>query len=186
MIIALEGDVVHKEPTLIHLRLSNGITYLIHISLNCSAAIIQKRVALHTTQIFKEDNQTLYGFVDPDEKALFDRLVKITGIGPSTALAICSTFKPADFAKAVMTQDIAAIKGVPGIGPKSAKRLLVELGDFTLQSDTSAESLASGHTEAALALESLGFNKERIRKVLAACSGETTEELIKEALKKLT
>ncbi len=185
MIIALEGEVVHKEPTLIHLRLSNGITYLVHISLNCSAAIDNKKIRLHTTQIFKEDNQSLYGFLDSDEKEIFDRVIRITSIGPSTALAICSTFKPSDFAKAVMAQDVGAIKGVPGIGPKSAKRLLVELGDFNLQSEVS-EGVGAGRVEAALALESLGFKKERIQKVLATCEAETTEALIKEALKKLT
>ncbi|HHD77572.1 MAG TPA: Holliday junction branch migration protein RuvA [Campylobacteraceae bacterium] len=185
MIIALEGEVVHKEPTLIHLKLPTGITYLVHISLNCSAAIDGKSVKLHTTQIFKEDNQSLYGFVERDEKEIFDRVIRITGIGPSTALAIFSTFKPEDFAAAVMAQDVTAIKGVPGIGPKSAKRLLVELGDFNLQSEAATGAGASRH-EAALALESLGFKKERIQKVLATCKAETTEALIKEALKKLT
>jgi Holliday junction DNA helicase RuvA len=185
MIIALEGEVVHKEPTLIHLRLPTGITYLVHISLNCSASIESKKIYLHTTQIFKEDNQSLYGFIDNDEKEIFERVIKITGIGPSTALAICSTFKPADFAAAVMAQDVGAIKAVPGIGPKSAKRLLVELGDFNLQSEAATGVSASRH-EAALALESLGFKKERIQKVLATCKADTTEALIKEALKKLT
>ena len=185
MIIALEGEVVHKEPTLIYLKLPVGITYLIHTSLHCSAAIETKTVHLHTTQIFKEDSQNLYGFVDLDEKQMFDRLVKITGIGPATALAICSTFKPADFAAAVMAQDVAAIKAVPGIGPKSAKRLLVELGDFTLQS-APADATTVARTQAQLALESLGFKKERVAKVLAACGASTTEALIKEALQKLT
>ena len=185
MIIAIEGDVVHKEPTLIHLKLPNGLTYQVHISLHCSAAITGPHVRLHTTQIFKEDSQNLYGFVDRDEKAMFDRVIKITGIGPSTALAICSTFKPTDFAKAVTTQDVSAIKAVPGIGPKSAKRLLVELGDFVVES-TVAQSGNAGKHEAQLALESLGFKKEKIQKVLATCEAETTEALIKEALRKLT
>ncbi len=185
MIIAIEGDVVHKEPTLLHLKLPNGLTYLIHISLHASSAIDTKRIALYTTQIIKEDSQSLYGFVDRDEKEMFDRVIKITGIGPSTALAICSTFKPADFAAAVAAQDVGAIKAVPGIGPKSAKRLLVELGDFVLQS-APADAAGVSRQEAQMALESLGFKKEKIQKILASCESDTTEALIKEALKKLT
>ncbi len=184
MIIAIEGEVVHKEPTLLHLKLPNGLTYLVYISLNCSADIDTKKVVLHTTQIFKEDSQNLYGFTRLEEKQMFDRVIKITGIGPSTALAICSTFSPEDFAKAVMAQDVTAIKAVPGIGPKSAKRLLVELGDFVLDSNVT-DTASRARQEAQLALESLGFKKEKVQKVLASCSSETTQDLIKEALKNL-
>ena len=185
MIIALEGEIVHKEPTLLHIKLPNGITYLVHISLNCSASLAKGPVDISISQIFKEDSQNLYGFVDKTEKEIFDRVIKITGIGPSTALAICSTFKPDEFAKAVMAGDVNAIKKVPGIGPKSAKRLLVELGDFSLEADrTNPASIAE--EEAQLALESLGFKKESIRKALKSCESGTTEALIKEALKKLT
>ncbi len=184
MIIAIEGEVVYKEPTSLHLKLPNGLTYLVHISLNCSSAISQDHVVLYTTQIFKEDSQNLYGFLDKKEKQMFDRVIKINGIGPSTALAICSTFTPADFAKAVLTQDVNAIKSVPGIGPKSAKRILVELGDFKLESEED-NPLVGAKNDAFMALESLGFKKEKIQKVLSACQSQTTQDLIKEALKNL-
>ncbi len=183
MIIAIEGEVVHKEPTALHIKLPGGLTYLVHISLHCAAAIKQRSVRLHTTQIFKEESQSLYGFVERDEKVMFDRLIKITGIGPSTALAVCSTFTPQSFAKAVAAQDVTAIKSVPGIGPKSAKRLLVELGDFTLE--TVDDNIGVARKEAQMALESLGFKKERIQKVLASCQSDNTADLVKEALKKL-
>ncbi len=183
MIVAIEGEVVHKEPTALHIKLPGGLTYLVHISLNCAAAIESRNVRLYTTQIFKEDSQNLYGFMERDEKLMFDRLIKITGIGPSTALAVCSTFTPQSFAQAVAAQDVTAIKSVPGIGPKSAKRLLVELGDFTLE--TTDEGSGAVRKEAQMALESLGFKKERIQKVLASCQSETTADLVKEALKKL-
>ena len=183
MIIAIEGEVVHKEPTALHIKLPTGLTYLVHISLHCAAAIEHRSVRLHTTQIFKEESQSLYGFVERDEKVMFDRLIKITGIGPSTALAVCSTFTPQSFAQAVAAQDVTAIKSVPGIGPKSAKRLLVELGDFTLE--TVDDNIGAARKEAQMALESLGFKKERIQKVLASCQSDNTADLVKEALKKL-
>lgn len=185
MIIAIEGEVVHKEPTSLHLKLPNGLTYLVSISLNCSSMISQSIISLYTTQIFKEDSQNLYGFIAKEEKQMFDRVIKINGIGPSTALAICSTFTPEDFSKAVMTQDVNAIKAVPGIGPKSAKRILVELGDFILDTNQD-DPLAGAKKDALLALESLGFKKEKIQKVLSSCKTLTTQDLIKEALKNLT
>ncbi len=185
MIIALEGEIVHKEPTLLHLKLPGGITYLVFISLNCSASLSKGPARLHITQIFREDSQNLYGFVDKKEQEIFERVIKITGIGPSTALAICSTFKPEAFARAVHASDVGAIKKVPGIGPKSAKRLLVELGDFSLEAEHDNPASVA-YEEAKMALESLGFKKESINRALSGCESTTTEALIKEALKKLT
>ncbi len=184
MIIAISGEVLKKEPTLLHLQTASGLTYAVKISLHCSAAIENKRVSLHTTLIIKEDSHALYGFISEYEKMMFDRVIKINGVGPSTALAICSTFTPESFQSAVIAQDVAAIKTVPGIGPKSAKRILVELGDFNLGVDE--DSSVVSVNEATMALESLGFKKESIKKALAGSSASDTSGLIKEALKKLS
>lgn len=185
MIVAIEGEVVKKEPTFLHLKLTNGMTYLVHVSINCSAKISTNTVSLHTTQIIKEESHALYGFIDILEKTMFDRVIKINGVGPSTALAICSTFTPEAFSAAVLSQDVNTIKSVPGIGPKSAKRILVELGDFVLTTDET-DSVSVAKQEALLALESLGFRKEKIQKILVSCKSDNTQMLIKEALKKLT
>lgn len=184
MIVAIEGEVVKKEPTHLHLK-TYGITRLIHISLNCSSKIDTKRpISLYITQIIKEDSDNLYGFLDLDEKFIFDRVIKINGVGPSTAMAICSTFTPSVFAKALSLNDIGSIKMVPGIGPKSAKRILVELSDFSL--DTLQSNDNKSFNEALQALESLGFNKEKVKKILSSCKSSDTASLIKEALKKLS
>jgi Holliday junction DNA helicase RuvA len=111
-------------------------------------------------------------------------LVKLNGIGPSTALAICSTLSPDDFSQALLTQNIDAFRMVPGIGPKSAKRILVELSDFSLQMPE--ENSSGSVMEACMALESLGFKKDMVRKIIATCSSTDTATLIKEALKKLS
>jgi len=184
MIIAIDGEVLKKEPTLLHLKTPSGLTYAVKISLHCSASIETKQVSLHTTLIVKEDSHTLFGFSSEYEKLMFDRVIKINGVGPSTALAICSTFTPESFQSAVMSQDVNAIKTVPGIGPKSAKRILVELGDFNLGVEEDAASVSM--TEATMALESLGFKKESIKKALASATASDTSSLIKEALKKLS
>jgi len=184
MIIAINGEVIKKEPTLLHLKTPSGLTYAVKISLHCSAAIESKQVSLHTTLIVKEDSHTLFGFINNYEKMMFDRVIKINGVGPSTALAICSTFTPESFSSAVMSQDVTAIKMVPGIGPKSAKRILVELGDFNLGVEEDSASVSM--TEATMALESLGFKKETIKKTLSGVKASDTSALIKEALKKLS
>ena len=180
MIVGLRGQVIKKEPTTLHLDVG-GVVYEVFISLNASAAIEQKELQIHTTHIVREDSQSLYGFVDGDEKKMFDRLIRINGVGPKVAMAICSTFKPAEFVEVVRQKSVAKLKKVPGIGPKSAQRILVELGEFELGSATAPVSDA--HTQAFRALESLGFKKEQIQKALAACDATDTASLIKEALK---
>lgn len=184
MIVAIDGKVVRKEATFLHIKTNSGFTYKVNVSLFCSANISSDEISLHVTQIIREDANNLYGFIDNSEKKVFDTLVKVNGVGPSTALAVCSTLSPSDFANALATNSIEAFKKVPGIGPKSAKRILVELSDFSLEQD-GLSSLSNSMNETIMALESLGFKKERIRKVLSSCSGNDTSTLIKEALKKL-
>jgi len=184
VIVGIKGKIVKKEPTLLHVELSSGLTYEVKVSLFTSSRIDSEDVSLHVTQIIREDRHSLFGFLDSDEKNVFDTVIKLNGIGPSTALAICSTLSPYDFATALTNGDINSFTLVPGIGPKSAKRILVELSDFSLNSLQST-SQNSYKNEATQALESLGFKKDRIKKVLATCKSTNTTELIKEALKKL-
>lgn len=183
MIIGIEGLIERKEPTAVHLNV-NGLIYEIFISLNCSAQLTENNCKLHTTYIVKEDAQNLYGFVNINEKKLFDTVIKINGVGPKVALAICSTFTPSTFAQVVSNNDIAMLKRVPGIGPKQASRILVELSGFVIE-DASSVTNNSASLEAALALESLGFKKDVVSKVLTSCTETTTSQLVKEALKKL-
>ncbi|MCF6200619.1 MAG: Holliday junction branch migration protein RuvA [Hydrogenimonas sp.] len=185
MIAAVFGKVEKKEPTHIHLSTPGGVVYEIFVSLHCSAAIKTDEIKLHTTHIVREDAQLLYGFLDINEKRMFDTLIKINGVGPKVAMAICSTFTPESFAKIVQSRDISMLKRVPGIGPKSAGRIMVELGEFTIEGIDGGSGSAA-RSEAAMALESLGFKKEAVSKALAGCSSATTEDLIKEALKKLS
>ncbi len=185
MIIAVIGKVVKKDPTHIHLLTAGGVVYEIFVSLHCSGAVTDGEVKLHTTHIVREDAQLLYGFLDINEKRMFDTLIKINGVGPKVAMAICSTFTPDSFARIVQSSDVSMLKRVPGIGPKSAGRILVELGDFSIES-LEPESKSAARTEAAMALESLGFKKDAVSKALAGCNSTTTEDLIKEALKKLS
>jgi len=183
MIVGIKGKLEKKEPTLLHVN-ANGLIYGVAVSLNTSSAVTSSDIHLHTTHIIREDAQLLFGFIDLDEKTMFDELIKISGVGPKAALAICSTYSPATFEQVVKTNDISALKRVVGIGPKSAGRILVELSGFVLQSDFNEDTTAY-RSEAVMALESLGFKKEMINKALQGLSLENTSELVKAALKKL-
>jgi len=184
MIVGVEGTIEHKEPTFIHVNV-NGLIYEVFISLQSYAAITKERVKLHTSHIIREDAQLLYGFVEKSEKLLFERLVKISGVGPKVAMAICSTFSPLQFGEVIAVGNINSLKKVPGIGPKSAGRILVELNGFDAVLMEQGGSVNPASSEAAMALESLGFKKEQISKVLSNCSATDTAGLVKEALKQL-
>lgn len=184
MIIGLEGTIVKKEPTLVHLNV-HGVVYEVFVSLLTSMAIEGKQVNLHTTHIVREDAQLLYGFVDPHEKVMFDRLIKINGVGPKVGMAICSTFSPQSFLHIVQNADVSTLKRVPGIGPKSASRILVELSGFMPEMEGGVSVTQQHHIEAEMALETLGFKKEVISKVLKTIQAQDTATLVKEALKKL-
>ncbi|NPA04112.1 MAG: Holliday junction branch migration protein RuvA [Epsilonproteobacteria bacterium] len=178
MIVGIEGKVVYKEPTEVNIAVG-GVVYQLFTPLNNSLEV-GERVYLYTTLIVREDSHSLYGFERREEKKLFDKLIKVSGIGPKVALAILSTFTPAEFIEIVKEKDIEALKKVPGIGTKSAQRLLLELDKLEIaQSD-------DNYKEVYLALESLGFKKEKIQKALKAikeAKSKTTAELVKEVLK---
>jgi len=182
MIVGIEGTVERKEPTFVHVNV-NGIIYEVQVSINTSNAIEDKKTKLFVTQVIREDSNNLYGFMENNEKKMFDTVLKINGVGPKVGLAICSTFTPSTFAKVVASKDVSMLKRVPGIGPKAASRILVELADFIV--DGNEESKDAGALgEAVMALESLGFKKDAIRKALAGATGDTST-LVKEGLKRL-
>jgi len=183
VIVGIEGKIEHKEPTRVHIN-TNGVIYEVFISINCSSALISDDTKLYITQIIKEDSSNLYGFLDKNEKKLFDTVIKINGVGPKVALAICSTFTPDGFANIVLNNDVTMLKRVPGIGLKGASRILVELSGFVVDTSDGA-NLSSSASDAILALESLGFKKDQINKALKSCVASDTAGLVKEALRKL-
>jgi Holliday junction DNA helicase RuvA len=181
MIVGIEGTIERKEPTFVHLNVG-GLIHEVHISINTSNTITESKTKLYVTQVIREDADLLFGFMGQDEKRMFDTVLKINGVGPKVGLAICSTFTPATFAKIVASKDVSMLKRVPGIGPKAASRILVELADFIVTGEDTAGTRSN--VEAVMALESLGFKRSMIEKALVGCSGDTAT-LVKEGLKKL-
>lgn len=180
MIAAIEGEVYRKEPTKIFIK-SCGIVYEINISLNTSSKIEGRTCFLFTKEIIREDSRELYGFFSPQEKELFEKITKISGIGAKTAIAVLSTFTPEQFFAILSQKDQKALQKVPGIGLKSAGRILVELEGYV--GDVGV--LDASKSEAFSALEGLGFKREEIVKLLEGIESGDTSEIVKEALKKI-
>jgi len=179
MIAALKGKIFEKTDGKIYLDV-NGVIYELNVSMITFSAAADEGI-FYITEIIKENEYTLYAFIDKNEKKMFDTLIKLNGVGPKVALAICSTYTPQTFMDIISNQDLNALKKIPGIGPKSAKRILMEMGEF----DITLESGDPNVMQAINALESLGFNKNDILKAVKDLNGPL-EEIIKEALKRLS
>lgn len=131
MIAQLTGTLVEALPTSAVLDVG-GVGFQLGISANTAAALPpvgDAGVTLHTRLLVKENAVELYGFSTREERAVFDRLVGVSGVGPKLALAVLSTFTPQGLAVVVATQDAARMSTVPGVGRKKAQRLLMELQD---------------------------------------------------------
>jgi len=194
MIGYIKGNLTHKSPASVLLE-CGGIGYRIFISLNTFTKIqhlaqCQLFTYLHVT----ESAHTLYGFADDLEKSLFTHLISVSGIGPSTARVALSSMSPEELQKAIVQENERAIQSIKGIGPKSAKRMILELKDKLAKGiDVTKISGGKGNThrdEALSALVALGFNKAQAEKTVDDLlrSGESftgVEDLIKKALKHL-
>ena len=181
MITLLTGELLKKEPNYCDILTAGGVGYRVQISLNTFAALVGKTARLLTTMIIREDAHLLFGFATEEERALFELLIKVRGVGPKSALAILSTFTPEQFAAAVANGDESLLTKVPGIGKKSASLILVSLGNSINKLRLTAGS--AGSNDAFLALESLGFKPVDITQALSKCTSTDTVVLIKEALK---
>jgi Holliday junction DNA helicase RuvA len=198
MVAYLSGKITSKSPTHILLE-TGGIGYMVKISLNTFEKIQHLDTCrLHTSLIVKIENQSvsgfdLYGFFEEQEKDLFEKLISVSGVGAATARMMLSSFKPDEIRNAILMENEGMIQSIKGIGPKSAKRIILELKDKVgKMSGDSILASAPNNTmkeEALSALLALGFNKQAADKVLVKLQGSgntsTVEGLIKEALKQL-
>ncbi|RAX54233.1 Holliday junction branch migration protein RuvA [Helicobacter sp. 16-1353] len=181
MIAGLIGKIYKKNVTNILFNV-NGVIYEVNMSLN-SISNVKENDTLLITQIIREDSIVLYGFLDKNEKDLFDTLIKINGIGPKVAIAICSSFKAQDFINIVYSNDFMSLKKVPGIGEKMAKRIMVEISG-KLESII-PYSLPQHKKEAMEALESLGFKNMEVIRFVEDSKADNVADIIKEVLKNI-
>lgn len=189
----LKGKVAEKTPANIVLDV-NGVGYVLNISLYSYARIepsAETKIYVHF--IVREDEHILFGFSDKEEREIFRHLISVSGVGPNTARMILSSLNPAGVKQAIASEDLNALKGVKGIGLKTAQRVIVDLKDkmskFEGFDNFSALANNTNKEEALSALVALGFDRASsgriINKLLLADGGLSVEELVKQALKQL-
>lgn len=193
MIALLTGSVASKSPNGLVLDVA-GVGYEVHLSRAAfeAAPEVGKTVTLHIYTHVREDAISLYGFPTPEEKALFIKLLKVNGVGPKLALQVLSGLPAHDFVEAVRREDIARLNTIPGIGRKTAERIIIDLKDKLLGM-TQATCIPSGmpgnlYDDAISALTNLGYSRlqaERALGKIAMDKKEPLQTIIKNALKEL-
>lgn len=164
MIGRLSGTLLEKNPPQIVLDV-RGVGYEVDVPMSTfyNLPALNEKVVLHTQFIVREDAQLLYGFATVDERAAFRQLLKISGVGPKLALSVLSGLSIDDLAAAVANKEAGRLTKIPGVGKKTAERLLLELqGKFTVTVAASAHSAAStsASNDITNALQALGYNEK--------------------------
>ncbi|GGO80698.1 Holliday junction ATP-dependent DNA helicase RuvA [Marinobacterium nitratireducens] len=205
MIGRLRGELLEKQPPQLLVDV-NGVGYELEASMNTFYRLPErgKQVVLYTHFVVREDAQLLYGFADRDERSLFRALIKVNGVGPKLALTILSGIDTETFIAVVNQGDTASLVRLPGVGKKTAERLIVEMkdrlkelqvtdsGGFQLASPAAAEGPSASDlvAEAESALVALGYKPAEASRSVSKAARElgasaSSEALIRQALKSM-
>ena len=200
MISYIKGKLQYLSDSFVIID-NGGIGYKIFVSPKLMSNIgkIGDNVIVFTYMSVKDDGISLYGFENFEELEIFNKLITVSGIGPKGALGIISNLTPADFIMAVISDDVAAVSKAPGVGKKTAQRIILELKDKFKTEDFIEEKIFgegkglssvvadNSKIEAIEALTSLGYGRSEAAKAVSAVfeEGKTTEDILKLALKKL-
>ncbi len=194
MIGFVRGILAVKEPPLLVVDV-NGVGYELEAPLSTCLQLpaLGEEVQLRTHLLVREDQHTLFGFASERERGLFRSLLKVSGVGAKLAITILSGISVDDFAQAIQTEDTATLVRMPGVGRKTAERLIVEMRDRISQSADGGFSGAalpagagqSARSEAYTALVSLGYKPAEARRMLDKADSESasTEEILRAVLK---
>ncbi len=197
MIDSIFGKLIKKEPTFAVADM-DGIRLKINISIATyeKLPLIGTSVELMTYLHVREDILDLYGFAKDNERDLFIKLIGVSGIGPRSAITILSGATPQEFKKRIITEDVKSLTVIPGIGPKTAKRIILELKEKFVDEDVDISNLVGGGKtndeikDAVQALLALGYKRGQISEALKKIKDldeleGSVEELIKKALTKM-
>jgi Holliday junction DNA helicase RuvA len=193
MIGRLTGTLLHKEPPTLLIDVG-GVGYELEAPMTTfyDLPATGERISLHTHLVVREDAHLLYGFSRESQRKLFRNLLKVSGVGPRVALAILSGLTEAEFGQCIAAEDITRITRVPGIGRKTAERLIVEMRDkigteavasAPVRAAAGAELSPTG--EAVSALMALGYKPQEASKLVRSVEtdGLSTEDIIRQALR---
>ena len=197
MISRIRGTLLRRDLTSCELMTAAGIAYEVEIPLTVFERLPKEgaEIELRTYQVFREDAQAIYGFLEESERAVFARLLTASGVGPKLALAMLSRYAPDRLVRAITEREIATLRQIPGLGTKKAERLVLELGDKLqdLAFATAATPRPDGAgargraaEEAVAALVALGYSTGEATRAVRAALDEHTGlggvDLIKAAL----
>jgi len=195
MIASLRGALTEKGASTCVIE-AGGVGYLVQVSSYTIAALPERgaAVSLRTRQIVREDSIQLFGFSDPEELKLFDLLIGVSGVGPRLALALLSGLQPAAVARAIRGEQVGALTTVPGIGRKTAERVIVELRDkletpAALGREGGVMPRSAQWEDAVAALTSLGYTpaqaQDALRRLGEDLESLSLEDLVRRALARL-
>lgn len=201
MIGRLRGNILEKQPPLVLLE-AHGVGYEIYMPMTCFYELpeLQHEAVIFTHFVVREDAQLLFGFNSKQERALFRELIKVNGVGPKLALAILSGMSAQQFVTAVEKEEIGSLVKLPGVGKKTAERLVVEMKDrfkgmhgdlfggdsaFTLTTPSAEPETNDAEAEAVAALVSLGYKPQEASRMISKVGRPDAdcETLIREALR---
>lgn len=197
MIGRIKGTLIQKNPPMMLVDV-NGVGYEIEAPVRVFFELPENgaEVTIITHMLVREDAQILYGFNNNGQRELFRKLLKVNGIGAKSALAVLSTMSTDEFVAMIQSQDVAAIVKIPGVGKKTAQRLIIEMrdklgdvasDDISLPGSGGAQAAnlgnmpATAQSEALIALQSLGFRPQEVNMLIKqiAKDGMTAEEIIR-------
>lgn len=193
MISRLHGTVLSRGTDRVEIETKGGVVYEVEVPLTVLQEVPQTghAVELRTLQIVTDSSVTLYGFLSPTERVLFQRLLKVNGVGAKVALGIMSTFPADRLARAIVEKDTVALRQVPKVGKKLAEKIVLELWDKVddlvgLQPAEDGSSPPAVAQQAVQALVSLGYTfgdaDRAVRAALETGAPDDAEELIRRAL----
>lgn len=193
MIDYIKGSITQLTPTFLTIE-TGGIGYFVNVSLSSFSKLEGKHeYKLLIQEVIREDSHQLYGFADSEEREIFRLLISVSGVGANTARMMLSSLTSAEIEVAIMGSDANVLKGVKGIGLKTAQRIIIDLKDKLGKHAATGEIFAfadnTRREEALSALVMLGFAKSAVSKILDKIVKDeknlTVEDMIKRALKNM-
>jgi len=190
MIAFVNGEVVGRREDYVVVQTSGGVGYHLAVSAETLAQVpaVGQSVSLHCHFVVRDDSMALYGFASEEERDLFLMLLGVQGVGPKVALALLSGGPPRELASALASGDVARLQAVPGIGKRTAERILVELREkmIALGTEDGEITVTRGDDPRRIArdgLVELGFTMQEADAFVAGAEGESAEDLLQSALK---
>ncbi len=196
MIGRLKGLLVYKAPPALMIDV-NGVGYELSAPMSTFYDLpdVGREVVLFCHYAVKEDGVALYGFLTEGERRLFREVQKVTGVGAKIALSVLSGASVDDFARLVQAGDVTALTRIPGVGKKTAERMVVELRDRAADLSAGVATMLAGKgapvpadpaAEAAVALQQLGYKPAEVQRMLKQAEpGDSAEDIIRKALKSM-